>query len=124
MFADDNRLDEHLQLAEDLLEELKDSDDRESYERYTLAAAAQTHSTIAATLVARDNRDLLGKALAIAQDEAAGRDAAVREQVAADIEAYQPAAHPVSCPPSIAYAAAMETAARIAREGSGEADHG
>lgn len=41
-----------------------------------------------------------------------------RHLAAVEIEAYQPAAHPVVCPPAIAYQAAMETAARIARGGT------
>lgn len=42
---------------------------------------------------------------------------AERERIAAAIEAYEPAAHPPFCPPDIAYQAAMERAATIARQG-------
>lgn len=44
---------------------------------------------------------------------------AEREQIAQQIEAYKPVAHPVVCPPEIAYQAAQERAAAIARGGSG-----
>lgn len=42
--------------------------------------------------------------------------ATLAEFIAAAIEAYEPAAHPVYCPPDIAYKAAMERAATIARD--------
>lgn len=50
--------------------------------------------------------------------------AATGERIAQAIEAYQPKAHPVSCPPAIAFEAARETFAAIARAGTSEADRG
>jgi hypothetical protein len=40
---------------------------------------------------------------------------ALREQIAADIEAYQPEAHPIGCPPATAWEAGRQRAATIAR---------
>lgn len=41
--------------------------------------------------------------------------AALVEQIVTTIEAYVPEAHPVICPPSVAYAAAQEKAVQIVR---------
>ncbi len=50
-------------------------------------------------------------------DPAKAVEAAVRAQIAADIEAHQPTAHPVVCPPSVAWEAGRDIAAAIARHG-------
>ena len=42
----------------------------------------------------------------------------LREQIARDIEAYQPEAHPVACPPATAWEAGRQRAASIARHGA------